>query len=230
MSQQADASRGRQVNKEGRGVRGGWGYGGGGYRERTLFLTKALKSPIVEITSDTFNTGQSKFASQFTQSRENIASYVQHIVGKEAYLVLQTIRTGVLQTINLPPPVPANDPEADDLIIIREEVVRAVAKRRIILNQNLKKGFATVYDQYSQEVREKLESSDGWDTVKNNQSLHQLILKIERICVGFDDHKQELYNLVQVMKTLSLYTQTDKESVEDYSRNLTSLWDTSADS
>ena len=28
------------------------------------------------------------------------------------------------------------------------------------------------------------------------------------------------------MKTLFLYTQTDKESVEDYSRNLTILWDT----
>ena len=98
--------------------------------------------------------------------------------------------------INLPPPVPANDPEADDLIIIREEVVRAVAKRRITLNQDLKKVFATVYNQCSQEVRDKLESSDGWDTVQNDQSLHQLILKIERICVGFDDHKQEVYNLV----------------------------------
>ena len=29
------------------------------------------------------------------------------------------------------------------------------------------------------------------------------------------------------MKTLFLYTQTDTQSVEDYSRNLTSLWDTS---
>ena len=64
--------------------------------------------------------------------------------------------------IDIPPPVPANDPEADDLIIIREEVVRAVAKRRITLNQDLKKGFVTVYDQCSQEVRDKLESSDGW--------------------------------------------------------------------
>ena len=62
--------------------------------------------------------------------------------------------------------------------------------------------------------------------MKNDQSLHQLILKIEQICVGFDDHKQEVYNLVQATKTLFLYTQTDKESVEDYSRNLTSLWDT----
>ena len=48
-----------------------------------------------------------------------------------------------------------------------------------------------------------------WDTVQNNQSLHQLILKIERICVGFDDHKQNAHNLVQAMKTLFIYTQTD---------------------
>ena len=64
------------------------------------------------------------------------------------------------------------------------------------------------------EVRDKLESSDGWDTVQNDQYLHQLILKIERIYVGFDDHKQEVYNLVQVMKTLFLYTRTNKESAE----------------
>ena len=54
---------------------------------------------------------------------------------------------GFLQMINLPHIVTAKDPDADDLIIVREEVVRAVAKRRITLNQDLKKGFSTVYDQ-----------------------------------------------------------------------------------
>ena len=120
MSQQADSSRERQAKKEVSGGRGGRGYGGGGYKGQTPFISKAFKYPIVEITSDTFNMGQRKFAAQFTQSRKNIASYVQHSVGKEAYMVAQTIRTGVLQTINLPPPVTANDPEADELIIIRE--------------------------------------------------------------------------------------------------------------
>ena len=71
-----------------------------------------------------------------------------------------------------------------------------------------------------------MESSDGWETVLTDQSLHELILKIERICVGFDGHKQEVYIIVQAMKTLFLYTQTEKYSVEYYSRNLTSLWDT----
>ena len=112
--------------------------------------------------------------------------------------------------IDIPPPVPANDPDAADLAIVRVEIVRAMAKRRITLNKDLNKGFSTVYDQCSQEVRDKLESSDGWEDVQADQSLHELILKIERICVGFDDHKQEVYNLVQAMKTLFLYTQTEK--------------------
>ena len=131
--------------------------------------------------------------------------------------------------INLPHPVTAKYPDADDPIIVREEVVRAVANRCITLNQDLKKGFSTVYDQCFQKLRDKLESSDGWETIQTDQSLHELILKIERICVGFDNHKKEVYNLVQAMKTLFLYTQTEKESVEDYSRNLTSLWDTTKD-
>ena len=139
MSQWVDTGRGRQVNTEGRGGCGGGGYGGGGYRGRTPFVSKAFKSPIVEIASNTFNTVQSKFAAQFTQSRKEISSYIQRSVGKEAYLVAQTIRMGVLQTIDLPPPVPANDPDADNLTIVRVEVVRAVSKRCINLNQDLKK-------------------------------------------------------------------------------------------
>ena len=69
MSQQDDTSRGRQVNKEGCGGRG---YGGGEYRGRTPFILKAFKHPIIDITSDIFNTGQRKFASQFTQSRKTL--------------------------------------------------------------------------------------------------------------------------------------------------------------
>ena len=98
--------------------------------------------------------------------------------------------------IDLPPIIPANDLDADDLAIVRVEVVRAVAKRRISLNRDPNKGSALVYDQCSQEVRDKLESLDGWETAQAKQSMHKLILRIQRICVGFNDHKQEVYNLV----------------------------------
>ncbi len=104
--------------------------------------------------------------------------------------------------------------------------MRAIAKRKAKLDNALKKGFATVYDQCSLEVRDKLEASNEWDKVQREQSLHNLINKIERICVGFDDHKPEVFNLVQVLKTLFLYTQTEKESLDEYACNFKSLWDT----
>ncbi len=50
--------------------------------------------------------------------------------------------------------------------------------------------------------------------MQRDQSLHKLISKIERICVGFDDHKQEVFNLVQALKTLFLYSLSNKETVE----------------
>ncbi len=56
--------------------------------------------------------------------------------------------------------------------------------------------------------------------------MHELIQKIEHLCMAFDNHKQEVFNLMQSLKTLFLYTQGKKETVEEYSRNLRSLWDT----
>ena len=189
-------------------------------------MTKAYESPITEISKYTFNTGENKFAAQFTESCERVAGYVQRSGMEESYLVVETIRTGTAQTIALPAAVDPNDPEKADLELIRTEVVKSVAKRRQKLEESLKKGYAMVYDQCSQEVRDKLKATKNWENVQTDQSLHELIKRIEKICVGFDDHKQSAFNLVQSLKTLFLYSQTEKESVEEYARNLRSLWDT----
>ncbi len=49
---------------------------------------------------------------------------------------------------------------------------------------------------------------------------------MKRICVGFEDHKQEVFNLVQALKTLFLYTQGEKDGIGQYGCNFRSLWDT----
>jgi hypothetical protein len=100
--------------------------------------------------------------------------------------------------------------DAEDPKIISAEEVKTIAKRRLKLADSLKKGYATVYNQCSQEVKDKLEGTGDWESTKRDQLLHDLINKIERICVGFDDHKQEVFNLVQALKTLFLYLQSNK--------------------
>jgi len=54
-------------------------------------------------------------------------------------------------------------------------------------------------------VRDKLKASKDWATIEQEQSLHNLITQVEKICVGFDDHKQDVFNLVQALKMLFLY-------------------------
>ena len=219
MGQQAAAGQGTPV--AGRTGRAGHFYRGQGDPP-----TKSLKSAISAIANETFNTGQNRFAAQFTQSRKNVANYLQCTAADEGYLVAETVQTGKEQIIVLPLAVNPNAADADDQKIIWEDAVRAIAKRKVKLDNALKKGFATVYDQCSLEVIVKLEASGDWDRFQREQSLHDLISKIKRICVGFDNHKQEVFNLVQVLKTLFLYTQTEKESVDKYACNFQSLWDT----
>ncbi len=80
--------------------------------------TKGFKSTISKIAHNTFNTGQSRFAAQFTQSRKNVANYLQRTVASEGYLVAETVRTGRKQVINLPSAINPNDPELEDKKII----------------------------------------------------------------------------------------------------------------
>jgi hypothetical protein len=144
----------------------------------------------------------------------------------EGYLVAKRVRTGKKQLIALPLAVDENAIDVNDQRIIRAEEVKTVAKRRLKQEDALKKGYAMVYDQCSQEVKDKLEATNNWECIQQDQSLHELIQKVEWICIGFDNHKQEVFNLVQALKMLFLYTQGEKDGVNQYGRNFRSLWDT----
>ena len=86
MSQQAAAGRGAPAA-------GCAGRAGHFYRGRGDPPTKGYKSTISKITNETFNTGQNVFAAQFTQSRKNVANYLQRTAADEGYLVAETVRT-----------------------------------------------------------------------------------------------------------------------------------------
>ncbi len=88
---------------------------------------------------------------QFTSSQENVANYLQRLSAAEGYLMAETVRMGWKQTIELPAPRDKNAPDKDDLNIIRNKEIKAVAKRQQKLEESLKKEYATVYEQCSQE-------------------------------------------------------------------------------
>ena len=112
-----------------------------------------------------------------------MANYLQWTRADEGYLVAKTVRTRKAQVIALSVPVDANAPDAVDQRIIqdtRRSHIKAIVKKKAKLDSTLKKGYATVCDQCSQEVQDKLEASDDWDCIQQEQLLHELITKIER--------------------------------------------------
>jgi hypothetical protein len=157
MSQQAAAGQGAPA---GRG--GGQGTRNMGFHPRSGDATKGFKLSISEIAMNTFNTGQNKFAAQFTLSQKNVANSLQCTSAYEGYLVAETVRAGREQTIALPPAVDASAPDAADLKIIRDKEVNTIAKRRLKLSDALKKGYATVYDRQTNRSIQDLKAS--WTT------------------------------------------------------------------
>ena len=133
MSQQAVAGRGSPAG-------GCAGRGGHYFRGQGDPPSKGFKSTITEIATYTFNTGQNRFAAQFTQLRKNVASYLQQTTADKGYLIAKTVRTGKEQVIALPPPIDPNTEDADDQKIIQEEAIRATTKQKAKLDNALKKG------------------------------------------------------------------------------------------
>jgi hypothetical protein len=74
-------------------------------------------------------------------------------------------------------------------------------------------------DQCSQEVWDKLEATDDWESMQKEHYPHELMEKIEMIFVGFANCKQEVFNLVQSPKTLFLCIQMDSDTVKKYGKN-----------
>jgi len=100
--------------------------------------------------------------------------------------------------------------------------VQYISKREAKLDEALKRGFAVVYDQCSEAVKSRLETTEKWTTIECDQSLHELINAIQKICVGHYDTNQDMYNVVQACKNMFLFKQDDGVSAEDYIRDFKS--------
>ena len=101
------------------------------FKSYGLQNSKAFKSPIVGICDDTFNTGESKYAAQFNQSKVNIARYLQRQYPDKGYRVAQTVWTGQAQTSPLPhalPVVVAPDVHDPDDVLLRGIALKSVGK------------------------------------------------------------------------------------------------------
>jgi hypothetical protein len=92
--------------------------------------------------------------------KKNVANYLQQTSLAEGYLVAKTVRTRRKQTIKLPPAFDLTASDTEDQKTIQAKDIKTIANRQLKLVDALKKGYATVYDQCSQEMRDKLKATE----------------------------------------------------------------------
>ena len=163
-----------------------------------------------------------------------MANFVQQTLSDEGYLVARSINTGEEHIIPLSVAIPWTTNEstpaevaaARDQNILRDAKMAQLGKRIMKLDSNMKKGFATMYDQCSEAVKLYLETVDNWDRIDCDQSVQDLMKAIQKICVGHGETNQDMYNIVQGCKNMFLFRQDDGMSTEDYVRDFKSYWDT----
>ena len=125
-----------------------------GQGRKPAYEPKIYISPITEIARATFNTGHSKFMSQFKTSRRDVTDYLQRTL-EHGHDMAMTLITGEEQTIELPSRIDKTSfteeqvkaGELDDMKLTRTGMVATMAKGQTNLKRNMKKGFTTVISQ-----------------------------------------------------------------------------------
>ena len=137
---------------------GGRGRGWFQPKKSTVINTpRAYVSPVAGIEHDTFNTGHSKFASQFKTSRRNVANFVQRSLLNEGYLVGRN-NTSLSQRQFRKLPMNHHQQRnwlLGDQTMLRDAKMAVIGKRIVKLDNDTKKGFTIVYDQCSKAVKSR---------------------------------------------------------------------------
>ena len=178
---------------------------------------KEFVSKVVGLESHTFDVGEAKYAAKYQKLVDAIANHIQKDY-KGGPEMAQAIRDLELPVIDVPAyPVPtagaALDPGAEYLW--RHDVTEA--KKRITqLAENLKRAYALIIGQCSEDLLGKIKGSSDYPAADTDQDAVKLLLIIRGYCCKFDDHQQSVVALESAKHRVSTFYQTSEMTASDY--------------
>ena len=91
------------------------------------------------------------------------------------------------------------------------------AKKRITqLAENLKRAYALIIGQCSEDLLGKIKGSSDYPTADTDQDAVKLLLIIRGYCCKFDDHQQSVVALESAKHRVSTFYQTSEMTASDY--------------
>ena len=105
------------------------------------------------------------------------------------------------------------DPGAEYLW--RHDVTEA-KKRITLLAENLKRAYALIIGQCSEDLLGKIKGSSDYPVADTDQDAVKLLLIIRGYCCKFDDHQQSVVALESAKHRVSTFYQTSEMTASDY--------------
>jgi hypothetical protein len=100
---------------------------------------------------------------QLMQLQKNIGNYLQYTLATEGYLVAEMVRTGKGRLLRYPLSLTITHPMQKARKPSKAKKLKTIVKRRLKFGESLQKGYTTIYNQCSQEVKDKLEATNDWE-------------------------------------------------------------------
>ncbi len=111
--------------------------------------------------------------------------------------------------------------EIDDLIWKKE--IEHYVKRKVSLNNNLRKAFSLVWGQCSDVMRDKIEAKQEWKAVKAEFDVIMLLELIRGINFKFDDQKYAFGSVYHANKRFYNYRQSGEDTNNEHYEKMKNL-------
>ena len=214
-----------RMNQGGRGYgrgQSGRGRGRGSRPYNSVFGQRNysnLKGACEELKDNVYTVGDAKQADRFTKTTENIVNYIQRTY-EEGQDVMDALVK--LEDVDFDEYEPESDEAEDQLTYMQKLMLQAKVKefmaRKNKYQHNMNKAYALILGQCTQGLKNKLETSKKWETIKQEHSPILLLKAIKEITQDFQDSKYPIASICRSLETVFNIKQDEREGLAAYAK------------
>ena len=212
----ADAGRGRNRSRFGRGGRGGRGSGS---RRPTTTTIKKFEGRNDDLKGHVYDfTNPKETANSYTTTTEEIAEYIGRTYKMGNY-IKRAIETMAPMTIPLPT-APTPDPQNNQVNPVEAEIfkqqISSYVKKQETIESGLQNAYSLIWGQCSEGIRAKLQGMPTHSAISQSGNPVDLLANIKTVMFQFQTTKYTPHAIYDCKRRLYIQRQDKEMTVPDY--------------
>ena len=176
-----------------------------------------LKGACEELKDNVYTVGDAKQADRFAKTTENIVNYIQRTYD-EGQDVMDALVN--MEDVDFDEFEPESEEAEADLTYMQKLILQAKVKefmnRKNKYQHNMNKAYALILGQCTQGLKNKLETSVKWESIKTAHNPIWLLKAIKEITQDYQDSKYPIASICKSLETVFTIRQDEREGLAAY--------------